>query len=141
MPPLIANFSNAGPTGSTSLAEALAKTGAEVKDFADMTGSTNLAGLLKTEVETAEKARADALGKAQSLATSAMQHATDLEMKRLELGAKAAGAMTGNPAVAAGAAGAAGGGGAAKPPASGAKPAPSGGTPKPDGDIGRKPHA
>ncbi|MEV4560197.1 IPT/TIG domain-containing protein [Kitasatospora sp. NPDC049285] len=120
--PIITNFSNAGPTADSSLAQALIRAGAEAKgfDINALTGSTALAGLLKDTLTTAESARKDALAGAQSMANKAMDKAAELAKAKLEQGkakpkddgTPGGGAGTGGAAGGSGTGGAAGGGGA-----------------------------
>jgi hypothetical protein len=86
--PIITNFSNAGPATDASLLQALVKAGAEAQDFdvAALTGSAALADLLKATLSTAESARKDALAGATSMATKAMDSATELAKAKLDAG-------------------------------------------------------
>jgi len=72
--PMINNFNNggAGTTADTALMQALIGAGPKQTDFTGLTNASDLAGLLKANLTTAESARADALKTTKELTSQAM---------------------------------------------------------------------
>jgi len=72
--PMIANFNNggAGTTADTSLLQAMIGKAPTQTDFTGLTNASDLAGLLKSTLSTAESARADALKTTKELTSQAM---------------------------------------------------------------------
>jgi hypothetical protein len=82
MPSQITNI-NAPPADATAALQALIS-GRDTKEVQDITGRQELAALEGKTLETAEKARADALARAQTLASDGLSKASDIMKAKVE---------------------------------------------------------